>query len=103
MRKIYRLFALACVGAVVLAACSNKSKSEAIAEGGAACADAPAAFVEAEGVRLHYAERGDGPPVIMIHGASSNLCDLDLALGEDAAAFRRVILFDRPGLGRSGR
>jgi pimeloyl-ACP methyl ester carboxylesterase len=73
----------------------------------AACGDdLPLNFIEAEGVRLHYAEAGAGnagPSVIAIHGASANLCDMKLALLPEAAEERRVVLFDRPGLGLSDR
>jgi len=62
------------------------------------------AFVEASGVRLHYLELGrehDGPVVVLIHGASSNLLDMRLSLGERLAERHRVVMFDRPGFGWS--
>jgi pimeloyl-ACP methyl ester carboxylesterase len=61
-------------------------------------------FVEAGGLRLHYLELGrerDGPAVVILHGASSNLLDMRLALGEKLAKRYRVIMFDRPGFGWS--
>jgi pimeloyl-ACP methyl ester carboxylesterase len=67
-------------------------------------------FIEIEGVRLHVAElglaRGEPgaePAVVLIHGASGNMEDMRLALGERLAASHRVILIDRPGLGWSSR
>jgi pimeloyl-ACP methyl ester carboxylesterase len=65
-------------------------------------------FVEVEGGRLHVLELGayareERLPVVMVHGASGNLHDLRLALGDRLAANRRVILVDRPGLGWSDR
>jgi pimeloyl-ACP methyl ester carboxylesterase len=62
-------------------------------------------FVEVEGGRLHIVERGsaDAPPVVLLHGASGNLGDMQLALGERLAARYRVILIDRPGHGWSDR
>lgn len=61
-------------------------------------------FVEAAGVRLHYLEKGEGPPVVMIHGASGNLRDFSFDLMDRlAAAGFRAIAFDRPGFGYSGR
>ncbi|MEA2991032.1 MAG: hypothetical protein QOG83_3743 [Alphaproteobacteria bacterium] len=67
-------------------------------------------FVEVQGVRLHVAElglarhaRGADPAVVLIHGASGNLEDMRLALGEKLAASHRVILIDRPGHGWSAR
>ena len=61
-------------------------------------------FIDVDGVRLHYIERGEGPPLVLLHGngsmiedfASSGLIDL-------AARHHRVIVFDRPGYGHSTR
>jgi len=44
-----------------------------------------------------------GPPVVMIHGASSNLEAMRQPLGEMLARNHRVILIDRPGHGWSVR
>jgi len=68
-------------------------------------------FVDVAGGRLHVLELGPGPPsgreaqlpVVMVHGASGNLNDLRLALGDRLARNRRVILIDRPGHGWSDR
>jgi pimeloyl-ACP methyl ester carboxylesterase len=67
-------------------------------------------FVEVQGVRLHVAvlglsrhTPGAEPAVVLIHGASGNLEDMRLALGEKLAASHRVILIDRPGHGWSSR
>jgi pimeloyl-ACP methyl ester carboxylesterase len=67
-------------------------------------------FIEVEGVRLHVAELGlprgnphAEPAVVLIHGASGNMEDMRLALGEKLAASHRVILIDRPGHGWSSR
>jgi len=67
-------------------------------------------FVEVQGVRLHVAvlglERdapGAEPAIVLIHGASGNLEDMRLALGEKLASSHRVILIDRPGHGWSSR
>ena len=62
-------------------------------------------FVEVDGGRMHLVELGDAdaPPVVLLHGAGTNLNDMRLALGERLAATRRVILIDRPGHGWSDR
>ena len=62
-------------------------------------------FVEVEGGRLHLVELGspDAPPVVLLHGASGNLGDMRLALGDRLAVRHRVILIDRPGHGWSER
>ena len=62
-------------------------------------------FVDVDGGRLHVLELGpaDATPVVLLHGASGNLGDMRLALGERLAARYRVILIDRPGHGWSDR
>jgi pimeloyl-ACP methyl ester carboxylesterase len=65
-------------------------------------------FVPVSGGRLHMvdlapAKADGGPPVVLLHGASGNLADQRLTLGNKLAASRRVILVDRPGHGFSDR
>jgi len=61
-------------------------------------------FVTVDGVRLHIVERGDGPPLVLIHGNGSMVEDFLSSPLVDAAARRfRVILVDRPGFGHSDR
>lgn len=58
-------------------------------------------FLTVEGRRLHVIVQGEGPDLILIHGASGNALDMIQALGADLAKTHRVIAFDRPGLGYS--
>src|SRR6202166_2051397 len=64
-------------------------------------------MIEVAGAALHVLELGPrdaaGPPVVMIHGASSNLEAMRQPLGEMLATNHRVILIDRPGHGWSTR
>ena len=61
-------------------------------------------FVEIDGVRLHYVERGEGPPVVLIHGNTVSLADFEASgLIDRLASGHRVIAFDRPGFGHSDR
>lgn len=61
-------------------------------------------FVEVDGVRLHYLERGEGPPLVMLHARGSMIQEIALSgLFELAAARYRVIALDRPGYGYSAR
>lgn len=65
-------------------------------------------FLEVDGRRLHYVDRspGAGVPratIVLLHGASSNLVEAMLGLGDALAARYRVIAFDRPGHGWSER
>jgi pimeloyl-ACP methyl ester carboxylesterase len=61
-------------------------------------------FVEVDGVRLHYIERGKGPVLVLLHGNSMIADDYEKCGLLDRAAERyRVISFDRPGFGYSER
>lgn len=62
-------------------------------------------FVDIDGGRLHVLELGNpaAPPVVLLHGASGNLGDMRMALGDKLAANYRVIMIDRPGHGWSDR
>lgn len=61
------------------------------------------AFIEVDGLRLHYLAAGEGPAVVLLHGASSNLRDFRASILPLLARGHRVIAFDRPGLGYSAR
>jgi pimeloyl-ACP methyl ester carboxylesterase len=61
-------------------------------------------FLEIDGVRLHYMERGKGEPLVLLHGNGSMIQDFESSgLLERAAKKYRVIVFDRPGYGHSRR
>jgi pimeloyl-ACP methyl ester carboxylesterase len=64
-------------------------------------------MIEVAGATLNVVDIGPrdtpGPPVVMIHGASSNLEVMRQPLGEMLASNHRVILIDRPGHGWSTR
>jgi pimeloyl-ACP methyl ester carboxylesterase len=61
-------------------------------------------FVTTEGVAMHYLERGSGRPIVLIHGSDGALQDFLLSgLIDRLATEYRVIAFDRPGHGYSGR
>ena len=63
-------------------------------------------FIQCDGVRLHYIERGDpaGPCVVLFHGNGSMLQDfMSSGLVDLLAQHNRVVCFDRPGFGYSQR
>jgi pimeloyl-ACP methyl ester carboxylesterase len=61
-------------------------------------------FVEVSGVRLHYLERGEGAPVVLLHGNGATAEDFEAAgLIERLSSNHRVLAFDRPGFGYSTR
>ena len=64
-------------------------------------------MVEVAGATLNVVELGPrdaaGPPIVLLHGASSNLEAMRQSIGERLAQNHRVILIDRPGHGWSMR
>ena len=61
-------------------------------------------FLEIEGSRLHYFERGTGLPVVFLHGNATMLQDFLLSEAfASAAKQNRAIAIDRPGFGYSTR
>ena len=64
-------------------------------------------MIEVAGAKLNVVDIGPrdagGPPIVMIHGASSNLEVMRQPLGDMLAMNHRVILIDRPGHGWSRR
>jgi pimeloyl-ACP methyl ester carboxylesterase len=61
-------------------------------------------FLSVDGVRLHYLERGEGDPLVLIHGNGTMIQDFTVSGLVDKLAERyRVIVIDRPGYGYSSR
>lgn len=58
-------------------------------------------FVAVDGKRLHFEIAGQGPDLVLIHGASGSLRDLTFSLRDRLTDRFRVIAIDRPGLGHS--
>ncbi len=64
-------------------------------------------WVDVDGERIHVFAAGPRdsakPPVVLIHGASANLRDMQMSLGEALSNDRFVLMIDRPGRGYSER
>ncbi|MBV9862914.1 MAG: alpha/beta hydrolase [Alphaproteobacteria bacterium] len=61
-------------------------------------------FLEIDGVRLHYVDRGAGPTIVLLHGNGAMIEDFAISGLFDSLAQRyRVVAFDRPGFGHSTR
>ena len=62
-------------------------------------------FTRVDGLRMHFMQSGPRKalPVVLLHGASGNLNDPMLALGERLSHGHRVVAIDRPGHGWSQR
>ena len=62
------------------------------------------AFLDVDGVRLHYSDRGKGRPVVLVHGNAVTGADYNTSgVAERLVGAHRVIVFDRPGFGHSER
>ena len=92
--------AAATVGALAISALVNRHLAKNAENG-----NPPAGqFLEVNGVRLHYVERGSGAPLVLLHGNGSMIQDFESSgLIDLAAKNYRVIVFDRPGFGHSDR
>ena len=96
----YVVAAAAAVGALAVSALVNRRLARNAEN------DNPPAgqFLEINGVRLHYIERGSGAPLVLLHGNGSMIQDFECSgLVDLAAKNYRVIVFDRPGFGHSDR
>lgn len=60
-------------------------------------------FLEVDGTRVHVVVMGEGPDLVLIHGASGSTRDMTFALAPLLADRYSVIVFDRPGLGYTDR
>jgi pimeloyl-ACP methyl ester carboxylesterase len=61
-------------------------------------------FCKLDNVQLHYVERGEGEPLVLLHGNGSMIQDfVSSGLIDLAAKKYRVIIFDRPGFGYTTR
>ncbi|QFS83175.1 Lipase 3 precursor [Roseivivax sp. THAF40] len=56
-----------------------------------------------DGRQVHAFVTGEGPDLVLIHGASGNVRDFTFSFVEKVSDRYRVIVFDRPGLGYTDR
>jgi pimeloyl-ACP methyl ester carboxylesterase len=60
-------------------------------------------FVNIAGARIHYWEKGAGPPIVMVHGLGGQSGNFAFGVVEKLMDEFRVIAMDRPGAGYSTR
>jgi pimeloyl-ACP methyl ester carboxylesterase len=60
-------------------------------------------LLDVDGVRVHYLERGEGRPLVLLHGPGLTLDDFAISVLDRLARSYRVVLLDRPGFGYSER
>ena len=79
--------------AAAVAGCGNESRHSF---------DAQVHSARVANTRIAWYERGHGRPLVMLTGTSSTMAEWDPALLRLLAEHHRLILFDYPGVGRSG-
>ncbi len=63
----------------------------------------PGRFVTIDGNRIHYVERGEGRPILFIHGLGGTQFHLSVPLFDRLEGDFRLVAIDRPGSGYSTR
>ncbi len=97
--RILTYTALALGLAATVTGCTNSAKTRAIET-----ANPPVGnFVDVDGARVHYVQEGNGPDLVLIHGAGGNLRDFTFGLMGRLTDHYRVTAFDRPGHGYTDR
>lgn len=61
----------------------------------------PSRFVEVDGLRVHYRDRGRGPAIVLLHGSNASLFTWEGWVA-DLARDHRVVTLDLPGHGLTG-
>lgn len=64
-------------------------------------ASAPSKFIEVDGLRVHYRDRGSGPAMVLLHGSNSSLFTWE-GWTAQLISDHRVIALDLPGHGLTG-
>ena len=90
---------------LLLAGCAGLTQQRAATREAAAEAAFPpqGRFVTVDGLRVHAVIEGEGPDLVLIHGASGSTRDFTFSFVERIKDRYRVIAFDRPGLGYTDR
>jgi pimeloyl-ACP methyl ester carboxylesterase len=60
-------------------------------------------FIDIDGVRLHYIDKGSGPTLLLIHGLAGQVLNFTHSLLSRLTHDFRVVILDRPGSGYSLR
>jgi pimeloyl-ACP methyl ester carboxylesterase len=63
----------------------------------------PGKFIDIDGVRLHYIDKGSGPVLLLIHGLAGQVLNFTHSLLGRLSHDFRVVILDRPGSGYSLR
>jgi pimeloyl-ACP methyl ester carboxylesterase len=92
---LFALVVLVVAGLVLFAAFITRSIQKAVPPLGT--------FIDVDGARIHYLDRGRGPTIVLIHGLTGQLRNFTHSLVDLLTNEFRVIAIDRPGSGYSKR
>ncbi|MFP6561243.1 alpha/beta fold hydrolase [Paraburkholderia sp. B3] len=93
----------AAVAAVAIAGAALSTFSRRTARRIEAAVPMDGQLIDIGGDRIHYVERGEGPPIVFVHGLSGQMRNFAWLPIDEFARHHRVILIDRPGTGYSTR
>ncbi len=96
---------IATLSIATLAGCAALTERQSGVRSVAAERDFPpeGQFILVNGRQVHAVVRGQGPDVILIHGAGGNTREFTFSFMDRLSDRYRVIAFDRPGLGYTDR
>lgn len=94
MRRLLAIAALA----LIVGGCGEEPRSAPVHQP----FEARVRSADVAGTEIAWYERGSGPALVMLMGTGSTMAEWDPALLRLLARERRLIMFDYPGIGRSG-
>src|SRR5271170_2713078 len=86
----------------VMAISESKGQGTSPAASGSSSISAPIKYIQIDNLKIAYKVIGNGKPIIFLARFRGTLNDWDPAFVDAVAKSYRVILFDQPGVGRSG-
>lgn len=60
-------------------------------------------FLDLDGARIHYLDKGSGPAIVLVHGLGGQMGNFNCGVVEQLTNEFRVVVIDRPGSGYSTR
>jgi len=106
-REMLRLTALtgaSLVGTLVFG-CGSEEEASKVVPSATPPTPAPSGFFDSDGVKIHYETFGEGRPIVLVHGLTSDLAVNWVAPTwiETLSSVRRVIALDNRGHGQSDK
>ena len=89
------LLVLIVVGLVAFTAFTARRVEKALPPGGQ--------FLDLDGARIHYLDKGSGPAIVIVHGLGGQMGNFAYGVVDQLMTDFRVVVIDRPGSGYSTR